>query len=132
MKGFSRTLIYVLFIVVIFYLFALKAQRSQTVELGRFPLHFLSGKNYEGTVIFKRRGDGSEFLVIKLNTQAPEEMIVLLTDQDGVTREIGRFQGATFIISLPQPLFFEKVKKIELQAAGGGQIWAETQIHKES
>ena len=120
-----RTLIYVLFVLAIFYLFSLRAQRSRTVELAQIPLVFLEEKSYQGQVVFKRRADGSEYLVLKLNHSPPQEMIVLLTDKEGLSQEIGRFKGATFIISLPPAFFYEKLKKVELKEAREGKVWAE-------
>ncbi len=125
-----RTLIYVLFILAIFYLFSLRAQRSRTLELAQTPLVFLGEKSYQGQVIFKRRTDGSEYLVLKLNHRPPQEMIILLTDKEGVSQEIGRFKGATFIISLPPAFFYERLKKLELKEVSRGRIWAEAVLDR--
>ncbi len=132
MRSFSRTLIYVLFIVVIFFFFSLRAQRSRTEEIAKVPLVFFAKRNsWQGEVVFKRRADKSQFLILKLNAKVPGEMIVLLVDQDGLAREIGRFKGATFVTSLPPSLHYEKVKKVVLQTTRKGNIWAEALINQQ-
>ncbi len=129
MKGFSRPLIYVLFVVVILYLFSLRAQRSETVVLAEAPLDFLVAKgSFSGEVVFKRRADGSEFLVVKLNARVPREVLVLLIGKEGVARELGRFQGATFLSTLPKGASFEDVTKIEIKFVDTGQVFAEARL----
>jgi len=129
-RGFSRTLIYVLFIVAIFYLFALRAQRSQTVILVEEPLLFTSKSHLEGKVVFKRRADGSVYLLVKLNDKVPEEALVLVVDEDGLSREIGRFKGATFLSTLPEGLPFEKLVKVEIKLVESGRVLAEARLKK--
>ncbi|WP_028845881.1 hypothetical protein [Thermodesulfatator atlanticus] len=126
MRGISRTLIYFLFLVVILYFISLRAQRSQTVELARFPIAPLNG--IAGEAIFKKRGDGSQVLVIRLKDAPPEKTIVILFDKEGIGRELGRFSGATFVYSLPTNLSFEKLKKIQLRSAISGRILAEVNL----
>ncbi|OAG28357.1 hypothetical protein [Thermodesulfatator autotrophicus] len=126
MRGFSRTLIYVLFVIVIVFFLSLRAQKSQTVELFRAPL--TSFNHISGEVTFKRRGDNSEYVVIKLKENPPFELIVLVVEKDGISREIGRFSGATFIYTLPRNIKFEKLKKVELRSSETGRILAETYL----
>ncbi len=130
MRVFSRTLIYILFIVVIFYLFALRAERARSVLLAEIPLSFLSpkAKPLSGEVIFKRRGDGSEYILIKLNNRVPEKALVLLVGKDGIAREVGRFEGATFLSTLPRGISFSKISRVEIKLAGSGQMLAEARL----
>ncbi len=131
MRGFSRTLIYVLFIVVIFYLFALRAQRSGTILLAEEPLVFMVKGDLQGKVIFKKRADGSEYLLVKLNGKVPEEALILVEDKEGVARELGRFKGATFLSTLPQDVSFEELLKVEIKLLDG-RILAEARLKKNS
>ena len=125
---FSRSLIYLLFVVVVFYLLSLRAQRGETVELGKWPLKAME-PSLEGQVILKRRADGSEVFVLKLNRALPQGRILVKTE-DGLWHELGRLKGATFVTTLP-----EKIKAAELVAARvtdqRERILAETSLAKE-
>ncbi|AEH44715.1 hypothetical protein Thein_0838 [Thermodesulfatator indicus DSM 15286] len=126
MRGFSRTLFLLLFVVVIAFFLSLRSQKSHTVELIRVPI--TSFNKISGEVTFNRRGDNSEYIVIKLGNKPSQELVVLVVEKDGIAREIGRISGATFIYTLPRNIKFENLKKVELRSNETGRILAEAYL----
>ncbi len=124
--GLQRSLIYVLFVLVVVYLLTLRYQKAQTITLWQTPLKDSSG-TIVGKAFCRRRSDGSEYLVIKLKAKVPEAAVVLVRRKDYTSVELGRFDGASFIITLPPGLLGNDIIGITLQGIHTGRIWAEGQ-----
>ncbi len=125
--GLQRSLIYVLFVLVVVYLLTLRYQKSQTVTLWQTPVKDSSG-NIVGKAFCRRRSDGSEYLVVKLKARVPEAAVVLVKRKDYTSIELGRFDGASFIITLPPGLLGKDIIGLTLQGIKSGRILAEGKI----
>ncbi len=123
----QRVLIYVLFVVVVAYFLALRYEKLETKTLWQGPIRALSGDSW-GEVQLKRRGDGSEVLIIHLKDRVPEPVIVLVRLRSHLDFEVGRFKEASFIITLPKKVKASEIKAIQLVSVQKGRILAEARI----
>ncbi len=119
----SRNLIYLLFVVLVVYLLSLRAQRGKTVILGEWPLEAIV-QEAQGVVVVKQRGDGSQVLIVKLARAFPQTKILVET-KEGLFRELGIMQGATFVTTLPEGIRLQDMRSIRLQGPDE-RILAET------
>jgi len=122
----SRGLVYLLFVVVVFYLLSLRAEKGKTVVLGEWDLEPVV-QGVSGRVILKERGDGSQVLIVKLDRALPQT-VVLVGTKDGLLQEIGTLEGATFVVTLPEKLKAEEIDRIRLVDARNERILAEVSI----
>ena len=123
MNRLSRNLIYLLFVVLVVYLLSLRAQRGKTVILGEWPLEAIV-QEAQGVVVVKQRGDGSQVLIVKLARAFPQTKILVET-KEGLFRELGIMQGATFVTTLPEGIRLQDMRSIRLQGPDE-RILAET------
>jgi len=122
-KRISRTLVYLLFIVVVVYLLSLRAERGKTKVLGQWSLVPVV-QEAAGQVVLKERSDGSQVLVVKLKRAFPKTMVLVGTEE-GILREIGELEGATFVTTLPKGLKARKITMVKLVNARTGRVLAE-------
>ncbi len=123
----QRVLIYVLFVVVVAYFLALRYEKLETKTLWQGPIKGLSGDIW-GEAQLKRRGDGSEVLIIRLKDKVPEPVIVMVKLRSHLDFEVGRFDQASFIITLPQKIKASEIKAIQLVSVQKGRILAEALV----
>ncbi len=123
----QRVLIYVLFVVVVAYFLAVHYEKLETETLWQGSIKALSGDNW-GKVLLKRRGDGSEVLIIHLKDRVPEPVIVLVRLRSHLDFEVGRFKEASFIITLPKKVKASEIKVIQLVSVQKGRILAEARV----
>ncbi len=123
--GLQRSLVYVLFVLVVVYLLSLHFHHSQTLTIWRATIKDMAGTPW-GKAFCRRRKDGSYYLVIKLKDKFPEGVIVLVCRRDHLRQELGRFKGASFIMTLPPGLDAKDILGIKLIGVKSGRVWAQT------
>ncbi len=123
----QRTLIYLLFVITVIFFLAVHSKKLEKITLWKGFIKDTSGTNL-GDVEIKKRSDGSEVLIIKLKKGIAREVVVLVQLKEHIGIEVGRFKGASFIITLPNRIKANKISAIQLISANNGRILAESSL----
>ncbi len=119
---------YLLFVVTVMFFLAVYSKKLEKLVLWQAPIKSVSGIDL-GNIEINKRKDGSKVLIIKLKESVAGETIVLIQLKGHIGLEVGRFNGASFIVTIPNRIKVDEITNVQLISANNGRVLAEVLVN---